>query len=99
MKMKQAKTLFLNRAQLYTASGALRSLRILHKVRPAGVPEADAGKFCSIADFPVIPRGPSVPLRRCAAIPFQCHNVDPDSYEKFTAVYFFGKAGDENAMS
>ena len=77
MKMKQAKTLFLNRAQLYTASGALRPSEI--------PPEADAGKSCSIADFPVIPRGPSVPLRRCAAIPFKQHNVE--------------KAGDENAMS
>jgi len=81
--MKQTKTLFLNRAQLYTASGVLRPSEIL--------PEADAGKFCFIADFPVIPRGPSVPLRRYAAIPFKCHNVEPDSYEKFTAVYFFRK--------
>jgi len=89
--MKQAKTLFLNRAQLYTASGVLRSPKVL--------PEADAGKSCSIADFPVIPRGPSVPLRRCAAIPFKHHNVEQGSYEKFPAVYFFGKAGDENAVS
>ncbi len=91
MKMKHAKTLFLNRAQLYTASGALRPSEILL--------EADAGKFCFIADFPVIPRGPSVPLRRYAAIPLKHHNAEPDSYEKFTAFLFGGKVGDENAVS
>ena len=89
--MRHVKTLFLNRAQLYTASGALRSSRIL--------PEADAGKICSIADFPVIPRGPSVPLRRCAAIPLKHHNTEPDSHEKFTAFLFGGRAGDEIAVS
>ena len=91
MKMKQAKTLFLNRAQLYTALGALRPLEIW--------PEADGERICSIADFPVIPRGPSVPLRRFAAIPFKFILQTQAAMRNSWLFSFCRKAGDGHAVS
>lgn len=91
MKMKQAKTLFLNRAQLYTASGALRSPKVL--------PEADERKFCSIAVFPVIPRGPSVPLRRFAAIPYKFTSHTRATMRNSQLFSFCRKDGDGYAVS
>ncbi len=89
--MEQTKTLFLNRAHLYTASGALRPSEIL--------PEADAEKFCFIAVFPVIPRGPSVPLRRAAAIPFDIISQSRTAMRDSQLFSFCRKVGDEYAVS
>ena len=91
MKMKQAKTLFLNRAQLYTALGALRPSEIR--------PEADGERICSIADFPVIPRGPSVPLRRFAAIPFKFISQTQAAMRNSWLFSFCRKDGDGHAVS
>ena len=61
--MRQAKTLFLNRAQLYTVKGAVRSPKVL--------PEADDHRNNKKCVLRIIPRGTKFPLRRCAAIPIK----------------------------
>ena len=61
--MRQAKTLFLNRAQLYTVKGVVRSPKVL--------PEADDRRNNKKFVLRFIPRGTMFPLRRCAAIPIR----------------------------
>lgn len=80
--MKQAKTLFLNRAQLYTASGELHpseaqdvrwTSALRGPERSVDLPEADDRRNCSECVPRIIPRGTAFPLRRFAAIPLLHH--------------------------
>ena len=61
--MRHVKTLFLNRAQLYTVKGAVRSPKVL--------PEADDRRNNKKYVLRFIPRGTEFPLRRGAAIPIR----------------------------
>lgn len=85
----QANTLTLDRAQLYTGPGALRSPKVM--------PEADLSKMVGI--MLMIPRGTSFPLRRFAAIPLSHHIHQSDSSGGSPAVWFYLlKEGDVYAV-